>query len=61
MTEVWFAGLLLLASVAVTYACCVRPMRRGSRCYSPGPDVDAAEIRRLRREVAALRGEAGTR
>lgn len=53
------------ASIGLTYVMCIRPMRRGNCKMTPGiKDADefvggvdeAAEIERLRAEVAALRG-----
>ncbi len=55
--ETVVAAAVLIASVALTYVCCLRPMRRGTDCCASRPDPD--EVRRLRREVASLRNQAG--
>jgi hypothetical protein len=54
MTETLLAAGVLVASLTATYFCCLRPMRREPR----GNSNDADEMRRLRREVASLRGAA---
>lgn len=66
MSELGFAAVVLLLSLAVTYFFCLRPMRQG-RCAMAGKartgeqphsaGSDEAEISRLREEVGALRGE----
>ncbi|MGH3813429.1 MAG: hypothetical protein ACRDUV_13405 [Pseudonocardiaceae bacterium] len=56
------AAAVLLASIILTYVCCVRPMRQG-RCAVPGSPEHSArgeavreeELARLRAEVAELR------
>jgi hypothetical protein len=70
MTELGLAGLVLLASLTLTYVFCIRPMRNG-RCgmvskaqagvLAPSTVDDEGEIARLRVEVAALRAETFTR
>lgn len=69
MSELGFAAVVLLLSLAVTYFFCLRPMRQG-RCAMAGKARTGeqphsthsaeAEISRLREEVAALRGESLT-
>lgn len=54
MTETLLAAGVLVASLSVTYFCCLRPMRRDPCCRS----TDTNEMRRLRREVASLRRQA---
>jgi len=56
VTDTALAVAVLLAAVALTYMCCLRPLRRGRRCCSE--ERDAEEIRGLRREIASLRDEA---
>lgn len=69
MSELGFAAVVLLLSLAVTYFFCLRPMRQG-RCAMAGKAStgeqshstrsDEAEISRLREEVAVLRSESLT-
>ena len=70
MTEIGLAAVVLLASLALTYFVCIRPMRKG-RCgmvpKAQGEEQarstvdDEGEIARLRAEVAALRADTLTR
>lgn len=63
----WLAAGLLVASIGLTYFCCVRPMRRGGCAVSSGAEhrsadhaVDAGrrtEIDRLRRDIEQARQE----
>lgn len=47
--------LILAASLALVWFCCIRPMRnRPGGCCPPAPDR-SAEIEALRREIAELR------
>lgn len=69
MSEIGFATVVLLASVALTYFFCIRPMRKGRCAMVPKAQgaeqarstVDEGEIVRLRAEVAALRAESFAR
>lgn len=54
MTEAMLAFGVLVASLTVTYLCCLRPMRREACCSSSATN----ELRALRREVASLRRRA---
>jgi len=66
MSEVGLAALVLLASLALTYFFCIRPMAKGRCAMAPKVQAEEqarqsmgseGEIARLRAEVAALRGE----
>ena len=70
MTELGLAAVVLLASLALTYFVCIRPMRKGRCAMAPKAQAgeparstvgDEGEIARLRAEVAALRAETFTR
>ncbi|TFD21515.1 hypothetical protein [Cryobacterium sp. TMS1-13-1] len=69
MTELGLATVVLLASLALTYFFCIRPMRQGRCAMAPKAQAEQArstvddegEIARLRVEVAALRAETLTR
>ena len=70
MTEIGLATVVLLASLALTYFFCIRPMRKGRCGMAPKAQAgeqarstvgDDGEIARLRAEVAALRSETLTR
>ena len=69
MTELGLATVVLLASLALTYFFCIRPMRKGRCAMAPKAQAEEArstvddegEIARLRVEVAALRAETLTR
>lgn len=61
------AAAVLLASITLTYVCCVRPMRRSQRAVaqrldrvSGEPGLRDQEIARLRVEVAELRARERT-
>jgi type VI protein secretion system component VasK len=63
----WLAAGVLVASVGLTYLCCIRPMRRAHgdptrAAVGPGADqaLDADrqhELDRLRRDIASARQE----
>ena len=70
MSELGLATVVLLASLALTYFFCIRPMRKGRCGMVPEAQAgeqarstvgDEGEIARLRAEVAALRSETFTR
>ena len=70
MTEIGLATVVLLASLALTYFVCIRPMRKGRCGMVPKAQAgeqarstvdDEGEIARLRAEVTALRAETLTR
>ena len=69
MTELGLATVVLLASLALTYFFCIRPMRKGRCAMAPKAQAEQArstvddegEIARLRAEVATLRAETFTR
>ncbi|MDP9432330.1 MAG: hypothetical protein M3P91_06385 [Actinomycetota bacterium] len=46
------AAAVAVASVLLTYLCCIRPMRR-AHCQGR-PDHEARELAQLRAEIAAL-------
>lgn len=55
----WFAALIALAAVTVTYFSCVRPMRRSQgQCHGgpAGTEFDR-QIAALREEVRVLRAQ----
>lgn len=56
MTETFFAASILLASLAMTYSCCLRPMRSSTHCCAR--TRKASEVHHLRQEVKALQAEA---
>ncbi|MEO5321024.1 hypothetical protein PV761_20855 [Arthrobacter sp. CC3] len=70
MSGLVLAAAVLVASLALTYFFCLRPMRRG-RCamapkaqaygHSTAPVDREAEIARLRDEIAALQAATPTR
>ncbi|MEV8311757.1 hypothetical protein AB0P36_31630 [Streptomyces flavidovirens] len=65
MTGVWLPLAATLLAAAVTYVCCIRPMRKNSGCC-PTPPRRAAhsideEIKRTREELRQLREQATTR
>ncbi len=47
--------LILAASVALVWFCCLRPMRNSDRGCCPPAQDRSAEIEALRREIAELR------
>ena len=60
MIEFALPAAVLLASLALTYFFCLRPMRRGQCATAPKAETksDASstdEVERLREEIAALR------
>jgi hypothetical protein len=64
VTELVLPALVAAAALTFTYLFCIGPMRKGRHCGMPGmsrpgglSDTDAAEIQRLRAEVAGLRRE----
>ena len=70
MSEIGLAAVVLLASLALTYFVCIRPMRKGRCVMAPKAQAgeqarstvdDEGEIARLRAEVTALRAETLTR
>ncbi len=62
MTSALVPAVVLVAAVALTYLCCVRPMRRG-QCRPPAapdresPPEQQEELARLRADVAQLRAQ----
>ena len=69
MTELGLATVVLLASLALTYFFCIRPMHKGRCGMVPKAQAeqarstvyDESEIARLRVEVATLRAKTFTR
>lgn len=70
MSSLVLAAAVLLASLALTYFFCLRPMRQGRCAMAPKaqarPQATAAtdreaEIQRLREEIAALKATTPTR
>ena len=70
MNELILAGSIFLASLAMTYFFCLRPMRRGNCSMGhgscrPEPGVTGTdrgqELVRLRNQIAALRQEGAGR
>lgn len=64
MTTYGIALLIAATSIALTWFCCIRPMRRGkcakTRCSGPEADAEAqAEIEALSHETAELRRAMG--
>ncbi|RAX15283.1 hypothetical protein DC347_18080 [Pseudarthrobacter sp. AG30] len=70
MSGLVLAAAVLVASLALTYFFCLRPMRRGRCAMAPKAQADGhfaapvdreAEITRLRDEIAALHAATPTR
>lgn len=68
MTQAMLPAATLVAAIALTYLCCVRPMRQG-RCAttsqaasgkSPEQQREQVEIEQARAELAALRARLTT-
>ncbi|MBT2492910.1 hypothetical protein J7E96_31255 [Streptomyces sp. ISL-96] len=62
MTGLWLPLAVTVLALALTYACCIRPMlKQGGRCVPPSKrsaeSVDE-EIRRTREELGYLREQA---
>jgi hypothetical protein len=62
MTGIWLPLAATALAAALTYLCCIRPMRRHDGCSPAAPErteksVDE-EIRRTRQELHLLRAQA---
>ena len=58
MTELLFPAAVMMGALAMTYFCCLRPMRRGQACHHSTPPADADLDRALsqaRQELERLR------
>jgi hypothetical protein len=65
MTGIWLSLAATALAAALTYLCCIRPMRRHDGCSPAGPERTgqsvAEEIRRTREELDLLRAQAAVK
>ncbi|MEU0684437.1 hypothetical protein [Streptomyces albogriseolus] len=65
MTGLWLVPAATALAAALTYVCCIRPMRRHDGCGPATPERTEkrveAEIRRTREELDLLRARAAVK